>query len=1237
MNDSINKDLMTFSRDKDSCQTCVKSELSEEMLSDLNHLEDNEIIELLDGTTKSILDSLRSLHFQYGLEFDETLENAEPFNILSNFQELTKTRQTDENKFLRYVQGLLKAEKTIRSRLSSLSETRSRASFSSDKSLHDNDEEPEKSESDEINFWEILNKDSEDDVLPPTWKSRQNLHTNETYEEIKESHEDENNTSEHECTPKPIEENESDVEKEGLVKYLSENDYESEKNDGDADDEDEINEEITSDTYANNSNSTSSSKVNPEYVQNDLYNSVGDFSNVHCNWNPYTNENSCEYCISKEGSEYDSDTEINLECDCKEIYEKTSRACHTDDACMMENSKEPFHQQVDIGYIDIPHSHFDFDEVENRDEIISPPTIYKEGKDGTENDTSESCKSEILSELIVNDYSEAINNEIVEGKILILPSEKSINCLHEHNENISIQNNDYVLEENTNFNIENDNSNKDDCDSSNDSDESDEIEVYKHEESVDLIGSNCNYNVDNSDNNNTNNDDDNNSNNRNKDNIIHFIPHQLSIIMELSCSGETSSRSSTPDSVKSRETSESLHNNDDSSYNYSDEENVSEEIIDKTLNNNELIDSLDIAHPKLYLNKSPSIKRYSNNDYINTCDQEEYHDNISYQSDQEEYKKNSLCYQSDSNFSNNNNFNHNKNYPKRAASVPPKIVEDGRQIEERLKNLREQWSQIAKEVNAENDSKNYNNKWKIAFYDVNSTQDIVLPIKRKMVSKLPLIITTCTPNLPKTLQFSYGPKSQKGKLIENKIVQSSLNESNTKQKSEYLIAFEKMETKLRNKDKISSSERAASCISPTIQLPIQPSVQCDANFSSPNKYNDYENFTTMVQHSNSYELLFKKFQSLNCENKQKGLKDETTPSLVSFLQDQKDNKNQLTLPSDKLEVSSTSKRTTRRNFNRPKSMIEHTFMTEDVQKGIENAESVVEINHGHYRPTSCTKEIETYWAGKSNKNKDISRRARAHSVTREIVLCNSRSFETKEPNLCNKEEKRINYFQSSIEDDDSGVQSSKCESEFGTDTEGFHESKNLYADHDNKSKQNLVQCLQDYVNKKLENVSYTPQNREFLNNLSGTSSKSSIYPSDSENLEKRKNKLTLPLENQYSTNLKQKGLLCSTQEKVANELVQSLLEKENNEVFRNISMQKLQAAAIKILQEENALRRGSSGSTLNSTPALTPSEFQSESPSYDSYHASFGGSDDADYCYNLFPSKAFKKVHDQVYNSRRYE
>lgn len=353
--------------------------------------------------------------------------------------------------------------------------------------------------------------------------------------------------------------------------------------------------------------------------------------------------------------------------------------------------------------------------------------------------------------------------------------------------------------------------------------------------------------------------------------------------------------------------------------------------------------------------------------------------------------------------------------------------------------------------------------------------------------------------------------------------------------------------------------------------------------------------------------------------------------------------------------------------------------------------TVIEIHHTQpARPSSCTKELEGTWANKAKNRLQQRPRTRAHSVTREITLCTSpapsSSSAHSEGTTVERRRRmsvrdRVNAIEefniysatmnqavqggthgrdpsvkSSIDeseaDDDSGVQSSKYVSEVETDNEGFSELRKMTPYQRANTQTKLYQYLQECVSEEQEEGQSSEVNppeplpvpvietrpKKIVHNVSATRRQNPEKIKEAETPQQRRQRLSLPLVHQHSSGIESVDSSVASpsspvREKLVNELVQSLLLKKDGRQFRNIPLEKLHAAALKILEEED---HSHAPSTAYSTPAQTPSEFQLDSPcSYEDYHASWQQpasteKPEDNYDYSVFPSKTFKRLHDQV-------
>ncbi|XP_063702417.1 MATH and LRR domain-containing protein PFE0570w-like [Culicoides brevitarsis] len=338
--------------------------------------------------------------------------------------------------------------------------------------------------------------------------------------------------------------------------------------------------------------------------------------------------------------------------------------------------------------------------------------------------------------------------------------------------------------------------------------------------------------------------------------------------------------------------------------------------------------------------------------------------------------------------------------------------------------------------------------------------------------------------------------------------------------------------------------------------------------------------------------------------------------------------------------------------------------------------TVIEIHHNQpARPSSCTKELEGFWVNKNKNCSEQKPQKRAHSVSRDILLCTyananastsgtdanieksrlsvrDRVNAIEDMNIFNSSNKHVSKIyedysgmkysiEESEADDDSGVQSSKYGSEIETDNEGFAELRKMTPYQRANTQTKLCQYLQECVIEKEEECNKlieTPiRQKKIVHNVSATRRQYPDKVKDAETPQERRQRLSLPLMHQHSSGIESvdSNEASPVRDKLVTELVQSLLLKKDGRQFRNIPLEKLHAAALKILEEEE--EPSLAPSTVYSTPAQTPSEFQLDSPcSYEDYHASWQRASeeakpiDDNYDYSVFPSKTFKRLHDQV-------
>ncbi|XP_039442875.1 protein piccolo-like isoform X3 [Culex pipiens pallens] len=248
-------------------------------------------------------------------------------------------------------------------------------------------------------------------------------------------------------------------------------------------------------------------------------------------------------------------------------------------------------------------------------------------------------------------------------------------------------------------------------------------------------------------------------------------------------------------------------------------------------------------------------------------------------------------------------------------------------------------------------------------------------------------------------------------------------------------------------------------------------------------------------------------------------------------------------------------------------------------------------------------------------------------------------------------------------EDDSGVTSdmSKHISEVETDSECFPEMRKMTRYQRAATHSRLFKLLQDESNNgdsededgaedaiTSEECSKTMPNGHTYQNGSEsprpsdmTKYKGSSYEDSSTSIvapntaTDRRDRLSLPIRHQSSSGIESLSSSTSsaspvsgvTNDKLAEELVQSLLMKKKGRLFRNLPLEKLHAAALKILQEDLESNDTISSTednimTVDSTPALTPQEFKSECPnSYSEYYDTWSELNDGSQHEANIPSK----------------
>lgn len=234
-------------------------------------------------------------------------------------------------------------------------------------------------------------------------------------------------------------------------------------------------------------------------------------------------------------------------------------------------------------------------------------------------------------------------------------------------------------------------------------------------------------------------------------------------------------------------------------------------------------------------------------------------------------------------------------------------------------------------------------------------------------------------------------------------------------------------------------------------------------------------------------------------------------------------------------------------------------------------------------------------------------------------------------------------------EEDSGF-SCKQVSETETDSENFPELRKLSRYERASTHSRLFKLLQgdEEIPEKDEEIAKESttkipyKSKKIIHNVSVTRRQNPQVAQQAETMEERRQRLCLPLTHQSSSGAE--SMSSSTtpsptpvNEKLVQELVQSLLSQKRGRSFRNLPLEKLHAAAVKILQEDmesNGTLSSADESTVptvDSTPALTPQEFRntsSYSEYYDSWNSPQGSSID-DVTADVIQSKAFRNLQEQ--------
>ncbi|XP_054742039.1 uncharacterized protein LOC129247120 isoform X5 [Anastrepha obliqua] len=241
--------------------------------------------------------------------------------------------------------------------------------------------------------------------------------------------------------------------------------------------------------------------------------------------------------------------------------------------------------------------------------------------------------------------------------------------------------------------------------------------------------------------------------------------------------------------------------------------------------------------------------------------------------------------------------------------------------------------------------------------------------------------------------------------------------------------------------------------------------------------------------------------------------------------------------------------------------------------------------------------------------------------------------------------------ESEMEEDDSGVTDmNKPLSETDTESESFPELRKMSSYQRAATHSRLFKLLQDdndpldddKLSRELaDELQFKPSRRKIVHNVSITRRQNPNALVEAETLSQRRERLSLPLRKNTSIDadnpstpnspaspiMGQPANSRSVSDKLVNELVQSLLLKRDSSHLRQMPMEKLQAAAKRVLEEELDSLENTS---VETTPAPTPSDMKADksyADYYDTWSKANGRTD------TLPPPKAYRAATDATRRS----
>ncbi|XP_061400913.1 mucin-2 [Musca vetustissima] len=212
--------------------------------------------------------------------------------------------------------------------------------------------------------------------------------------------------------------------------------------------------------------------------------------------------------------------------------------------------------------------------------------------------------------------------------------------------------------------------------------------------------------------------------------------------------------------------------------------------------------------------------------------------------------------------------------------------------------------------------------------------------------------------------------------------------------------------------------------------------------------------------------------------------------------------------------------------------------------------------------------------------------------------------------------------ESEMEEDDSGVTDMNKLSETETESGSFPELRKMSSYQRAATHSRLFKLLQDDPdtlednngeNKVVDEFQFRPSRRKVVHNVSITRKQNPKALGEAESMSQRRERLSLPLRKNTSIDadnpstpnspaspiMDQPSSQCVVSDQLVSELVQSLLLKSDSTHLRKLPMEKLQAAAKRVLEEELDSLENTS---VDSTPAMTPNDTKNNKSYADYYN-----------------------------------